>query len=142
MSALPGIVHRAGADALVIVTDAALAATPVVPRVAATLESGGISAEVFSGVHPNPSTADLATGADAAAALAAQAGRIILVAVGGGSAIDPAKGIALAAVNPQRGRGLDYRHEFSRPALPIVANTPRMPTGSDIREMLAAPEIA
>ncbi|HEY2126315.1 MAG TPA: iron-containing alcohol dehydrogenase [Streptosporangiaceae bacterium] len=131
ISALPGIVQRAGADAVVIVTDAALATTPVVPGVAATLESGGISAEVFSGVHPNPSTADLATGADAAAALAAQAGRIMLVAVGGGSAIDAAKGIALAAVNPQRGRGLDYRHEFSRPALPIVAVPTTAGTGAE-----------
>jgi alcohol dehydrogenase len=103
----------------------------VVPRVAATLESGGIRAEVFSGVHPNPSTADLATGADAAAALAAQAGRIMLVAVGGGSAIDAAKGIALAAVNPQRGRDLDYRHEFSPPGLPIVAVPTTAGTGAE-----------
>jgi hypothetical protein len=34
ISALPGIVQRAGADAAVIVTDVALAATPVVPRIA------------------------------------------------------------------------------------------------------------
>jgi alcohol dehydrogenase len=40
--------------------------------------------------------------------------------VGGGSSIDAAKGIALAAVNPQR-RDLDYRGDFAVPALPIVA---------------------
>ena len=47
--------------------------------------------------------------------------RIALVAVGGGSPIDAAKGIAIAAVNPERGRDLDYRREFAVPGLPIVA---------------------
>jgi alcohol dehydrogenase len=131
ISELPGIVQQAGVSAVVIVTDAALASTPVIPKVAGTLRSAGISADVFSGVHPNPSTADLAAGADAAAALAAQAGRIMLVAVGGGSAIDAAKGIGLAAVNPQRGRDLDYRHEFAQPALPIVAVPTTAGTGAE-----------
>jgi alcohol dehydrogenase len=131
ISALPGIVQRAGADAAVLVTDNALAATQVVSRVGDTLESGGITTVVFSGVHPNPSITDLAAGADTVAALAAQAGRIMLVAVGGGSAIDAAKGIALAAVNPERGRDLDYRREFSRPALPIVAVPTTAGTGAE-----------
>ena len=43
------------------------------------------------------------------------------MAVGGGSPIDAAKGIAIAAVNPQRGRDLDYRNDFAVAALPIVA---------------------
>src|SRR5208282_3113724 len=51
------------------------------------------------------------------------AARIALVAVGEGSLIDAAKGIAIAAVNPQRGRDLDYRGDFAVPALPIVAVT-------------------
>jgi alcohol dehydrogenase len=131
ISALPGIVQRAGAGAAVIVTDAALAATPVVPAVAAALEPGGITTAVFSGVHPNPSTADVAAGADAVEALAVEAGRVMLVAVGGGSVIDAAKGIALAAVNPERGRDLDYRREFSRPALPIAAVPTTAGTGAE-----------
>jgi alcohol dehydrogenase len=131
ISALPGIVQRAGAGAAVIVTDMALAATPVVPRIADTLEAGGITTVVFSGVHPNPSTDDLAAGADAVAALAPEAAQIMLVAVGGGSAIDAAKGIALAAVNPERGRDLDYGREFSWPALPIAAVPTTAGTGAE-----------
>jgi alcohol dehydrogenase len=53
------------------------------------------------------------------------------VAVGGGSPIDAAKGIALAAVNPQRGRDLDYRRQFSAPALPIVAVPTTAGTGAE-----------
>ena len=54
------------------------------------------------------------------------------MAVGGGSPIDAAKGIALAAVNPgARGRGLDYRNEFGVPALPIVAVPTTAGTGAE-----------
>jgi alcohol dehydrogenase len=119
---------------VVVVTDAALAATPVVATVLAVLEAAGIPATVFSGVHPNPTTGDLAAGADAVVAAGGgqPAGpRVALVAVGGGSPIDAAKGIALAAVNPQRGRDLDYRLPFSRPALPIVAVPTTAGTGAE-----------
>ncbi|MGO8957036.1 MAG: iron-containing alcohol dehydrogenase family protein [Streptosporangiaceae bacterium] len=123
---LPAIVQRAGSHAL-IVTDAALAATPVLPAVMAVLAAAGVPVTVFSGIHPNPTTADLAAGAAAMTG----AGKPVLVAVGGGSPIDAAKGIALAAVNPQRGRELDYRSDFASPALPIVAVPTTAGTGAE-----------
>jgi alcohol dehydrogenase len=126
ISKLPGIVGRTGGQALVI-TDAALAATPVISAVTEALSAARIPATVFSGVHPNPTTADLAAGAAAAARLAAP----VLVAVGGGSPMDAAKGIALAAVNPQRGRKLDYRSEFANSGLPIVAVPTTAGTGAE-----------
>jgi alcohol dehydrogenase len=128
---LPGIVRGTGRDAVVLVTDAALAATPVPAGVAGVLEEAGIAVTLFAGVHPNPTTGDVAAGADAVAAAPAPAARIALVAVGGGSPIDAAKGIALAAVNPQRGRDLDYRGAFARPALPIVAVPTTAGTGAE-----------
>jgi alcohol dehydrogenase len=127
---LPGIVRAAGAGAVVVVTDAALAATPVVTTVTDVLQADGIRVLVFSGVHPNPTTDDLAAGAEAVAA-ASGAGRIALVALGGGSPIDAAKGIALAAVNPQRGRDLAYSSDFATPALPIVAIPTTAGTGAE-----------
>ncbi len=104
---LPGIARGLGSQAVVVVTDAALAATPVVARVTGEVEAAGMPVTVFSGVHPNPTTGDVAAGADAVAAGRPGGSRMVLVAVGGGSPIDAAKGIALAAVNPQRGRDLD-----------------------------------
>ena len=53
------------------------------------------------------------------------------MAVGGGSPIDAAKGIALAAVNPERGRALDYRSAFAAAALPIVAVPTTAGTGAE-----------
>jgi alcohol dehydrogenase len=133
---LPGIVRGLGGAAVVVVTDAALAATPVLASVVGVLEAAGLPVTVFSGVHPNPTTGDLAAGAQTAAAARAGAARpdeagVVLVAVGGGSPIDAAKGIALAAVNPQRGRDLDYRREFARPGLPIVAVPTTAGTGAE-----------
>ncbi len=171
---LPAVVRATGAGRAVVVTDAALAATPVIAAVMAVLTDAGIPSRLFAGVHPNPTTDDLAAGAAAVAQAAAEATasasaaaeaaavtatlkasaplvapprppasldaralpgplappdavaapsapRIALVAVGGGSPIDAAKGIAIAAVNPQRGRDLDGRRGFAVPALPIVA---------------------
>ena len=57
---MPGLVAAAGGDAALLVTDAALAATPVIPAVRATLAAAGLPVSVFSGVHPNPTTADIA----------------------------------------------------------------------------------
>jgi alcohol dehydrogenase len=130
-SELPGAVRGTGSAAAVIVTDPALAGTPVVARVRDALATGGMTTGVFAGVRPNPSTDDVAAGADVVAELAAEAGPVAVVAVGGGSAIDAAKGIALAAVNPQRGRDLDYRRDFARPALPIVAVPTTAGTGAE-----------
>jgi alcohol dehydrogenase class IV len=142
---LPGIVRAAGADTAVVVTDAGLAATPVVSAVTGVLSAAGLVVTVFSGVHPNPTTDDVAAGAEAVVAARAAreagkareageargSGRVMLVAVGGGSPIDAAKGIALAAVNPQRGRDLDYRGDFRVPALPIVAVPTTAGTGAE-----------
>jgi len=131
IDAVAGIVHGTGCQAAVIVTDQGLASTAIVASVASLLAASGITATVFSGVQANPTTGDVAAGADQVAAVAAEAGRPAVVAVGGGSSIDAAKGIALAAVNPERGRDLDYRRTFAEPALPLVAVPTTAGTGTE-----------
>jgi alcohol dehydrogenase len=128
---LPGLLAGTGSDVTVVVTDAALAATPVVASITDVLAAAGTPVTVFSGVHPNPTTGDVAAGADAVAAAGRAGARVALVAVGGGSPIDAAKGIALAAVNPQRGRDLDYRGQFEHRALPLVAIPTTAGTGAE-----------
>jgi alcohol dehydrogenase len=128
---LPAAVRGTGCSAAVIVTDPVLAGTPVVARVRDALAAEGMTTRLFAEVRPNPSTDDVAAGADVVAELVAEAGRAAVVAVGGGSPIDAAKGIALAAVNQQRGRDLDYRNDFACPALPIVAVPTTAGTGAE-----------
>lgn len=126
---LPALVRAVGGASAVVITDAALAATHVVAAVTGELAAAGLPATVFSGVYPNPTTQNIADGA--AAVSAAGPSQVVLVAVGGGSPIDAAKGIALAAVNPQRGRQLDYRGEFTAPALPIITVPTTAGTGAE-----------
>jgi alcohol dehydrogenase len=123
-------VSATGGTEAVIVTDAGMLATPVIDAVQAELGAAGIPLTVFSGAHANPTTDDLAAGADTVADLTS-ASRAVLVAVGGGSSIDAPKGIALAAVNPQRGRALDYRSDFATPGVPIVAVPTTAGTGAE-----------
>ena len=70
---LPGIVLAAGADQVIVVTEEALATAPVIETVMTVLADAGLPARLFAGVHPVPTPADLASGADAVAEAAADA---------------------------------------------------------------------
>ena len=83
---------------------------------------------VYGGVTPNPTTTCVDEGSDLAMTIHAGA----IVAVGGGSSMDAAKGISLGAVNPQRGIGLDYTSTFPYPALPIIAIPTTAGTGAEV----------
>src|SRR5262249_4080180 len=124
------VLGATGCAKAVIVTDAGLAATPVVAAVTAAADDASVPVTIFSGVHANPPPDDLAPGADVVTGCA-EPGVAALLAAGGGSSIDAAKGIALAAVNSQRGRELDYRSEFAVRALPIVAIPTTAGTGAE-----------
>ena len=67
---LPEAVAGTGAPLAVVVTDAGLAATGLPDRISGLLSAAGLPATVFDGVHANPTTGDLAAGADAVRAAA------------------------------------------------------------------------
>src|ERR1700683_1306509 len=126
---LPGILGGTGSDGAVVVTDAGLAATPIVARVTSVLDAAGIPVTLFSGVQPNPTTGDLAAGADAVAETGPARARVALVAGGGraapgagrgggggGPPIAAARGMPPAPETPQGARELDSRSQFARRA--------------------------
>jgi alcohol dehydrogenase len=123
-----GIVATLGASTALIVTDPFLAASPIVAAVRESLESSGLDVHVYGAVTANPTTVNVDEGSDLAASVSADA----IVAVGGGSSLDAAKGIALGAVNPERGVALDYSTPFSQAALPIVAIPTTAGTGAEV----------
>lgn len=122
------ITAESGVTHALIVTDPFLAASPVVAAVRLSLETAGLTVTVYGGVTPNPTTTCVDEGSDLAALVGADG----IVAVGGGSSMDAAKGIALGARNAQRGIDLDCRSTFTQPALPIVAVPTTAGTGAEV----------
>ncbi|RFA12858.1 methanol dehydrogenase [Subtercola boreus] len=128
VSEVGAVTAATGASSALIVTDAFLAASPVVAAVRDSLEAAGIAVTVYGGVTPNPTTTCVDEGSDVARDANVEA----LVAVGGGSSMDAAKGISLGAVNANRGIDLDYRNEFTNEALPIIAVPTTAGTGAEV----------
>ena len=81
-----------------VVTDKSLAECGVINKVTDVLEKAGIPFEVYSEVKPNPTIKNVLDGVEACK----NAGADVIVAVGGGSSIDTAKGISIVMTNPDR----------------------------------------
>ncbi|GAB3364488.1 iron-containing alcohol dehydrogenase family protein [Amycolatopsis echigonensis] len=131
---LPRLVRTTGARKAVLVSDRGLAATPLPERAVQLLRQDGLAVEVFSEVHPNPTTDDVDAGGAFVRAAEAQA----VISLGGGSALDAAKAIALAAVNDRPAAELSWSTEASAdlvPALPIVAIPTTSGTGSECNDL-------
>lgn len=99
----------------------------VLERVETALQRQEITYAVYDGVVPNPGFQEVEAGAAAAKAMQAQ----FVIAVGGGSVIDCAKGIAFAACN--EGFLGDYikGRERGGNALPVAAIPTTCGTGSE-----------
>jgi alcohol dehydrogenase len=110
-----------------LVADPGLCATDHVARAQRVLEDAGIAVSAFHAFDANPDSAMVAAGAAAARAHEADA----LVALGGGSSLDCAKGIAFVVTNG--GTMADYRGygKATQPLLPMIGVPTTAGTGSD-----------
>ena len=99
--------------------------------VLASLEQGGFEVAIFDGIQPDPSDKNIAAGVAAVQTHGAE----LIVAVGGGSVMDAAKVIALAA---QHGLGLaDWMgiENIPAPGLPLVCIPTTAGTGSEVTKV-------
>ena len=83
---------------VLVVTDKSLYECGVTGKVTAVLDEAGIEYEVYSDVKPNPTVTNVKNGI----AKCRECGADVIVAVGGGSAMDTAKGISIVMTNPDR----------------------------------------
>jgi alcohol dehydrogenase class IV len=126
-------VGQLGATRVLVVTDAGVAATGTPERVADSLRRYGMQAQVFTGVHVEPTDESIG----AAIAHARSTGPWdAFVAVGGGSAIDTAKAVNLLTTCD--GELMDYVNAPvgggkapDRPLKPLVAVPTTAGTGSE-----------
>ncbi len=126
---LPG--HLPGLRrALVVTGRAAMKKAGVTDRLCALLDSSGIAHAVFDDLSAEPEHTEIEAAGERARALGAD----VIIGCGGGSAMDAAKAVAVAATHP--GPIMDYIVNGPRPitgaALPIAAVSSTSGTGSHV----------
>ena len=102
-----------------VVTDKALFEVGVTKKVTEVLDGAGIEYEIYSDVKPNPTIKNVLDGVEKCKASKADC----LIAVGGGSSIDTAKGIGILMTNPERSDvvSLNGASNTKNRCMPIIA---------------------
>ena len=118
-----------GASKILLVTDAGIVAAGHATNVQASLQAAGLSVTLFDQVRENPTTRCV----DNCVAVAESAGVDALIGLGGGSAMDTAKGCNFILTNG--GRMQDYRGvgKATKPMLPFIAIPTTAGTGSEMQ---------
>lgn len=94
---LPEVIGRLGGKKALVVTDKGLIQFGVAGKVTEVLDAHGLAYEIFSEVKPNPTVTNVKDGIEAFK----KAGADYIIAIGGGSAMDTAKGIGIVINNPE-----------------------------------------
>ena len=87
-----------GFNKVLVVTDQTLLDCGVAGKVISVLEDAGIAYDVYADVKPNPTVKNVQDGVNKCR----ETGADVIVTVGGGSAMDTAKGISIIMTNPDR----------------------------------------
>ena len=119
-------IKKRGFNKVFVVTDKALFEVGVTKKVTEILDKARIDYTVYSDVKPNPTIKNVTDGVQKCREFGAD----VIVAVGGGSSIDTAKGISIVMTNPDRSdivslNGLSNTVNKGMPliALPTTAGT-------------------
>ena len=132
-----GARHRVGFYALnmqarrvLVVTDPGVTAAGWLAELIENLDESGIPSVVFNAVTPNPKDTEVMAGA----ARYRDEGCDVIVALGGGSVIDCAKGIGIVSANG--GSILDYEgvDRIPRPGPPLICIPTTAGTSADISQ--------
>ena len=126
---LGGLAAELGAGRVLVVTDPGIAAAGILARAVESLAAAGLEHAVFDGVEKNPRSRNVEAGSRFAGELPRPPD--FVVALGGGSAMDCAKGINFLLTNG--GRIEDYRGDgkAKKPLLPAIGVPTTAGTGSE-----------
>ena len=124
---LPHELRGLHASRALVVTDRVLRDTRVIQDLLDSLENESIAATVFSDVQPDPTDRNVISGLECLRNCGAGA----IVAIGGGSVIDAAKIIGVAATNPQPLPTFQGYGKIPVAGLPLIAVPTTAGTGSE-----------
>ena len=116
---LSGEIKKRDFKKVFLVSDKALVEAGVTKKIEEVLEKANIPYVLYSDIKPNPSIKNVLDGVDACK----KSGADVIVAVGGGSSIDTAKGISIVMTNPDRAdiRSLNGASNTVNRGMPIIA---------------------
>ena len=122
--------RKLGGSRVLVISDPGVAAAGWTEDVVANLEAEGLLVTRFCGVSPNPRDTEVTTGAE----LFREAGCDLIVAVGGGSVMDCAKGIGIVAANG--GSILDFEgvDRVPAPMAPLICIPTTGGTSADVSQ--------
>ena len=117
---------RFGKKTMLVCGKGSLRKSGVLDIIVSSLEKAGVSCAVYDRVGSDPTTSDV----DEGAAFAKENGCDVIVAAGGGSPLDAAKGIGMLLTNG--GKVTDYEKTApEKESLPIIAIPTTAGTGSE-----------
>lgn len=128
LSALGGELARLNADSILIVTDSGVVKAGIIARVEEVLHANAISFSCFDKVVADPPF-DLV---DDALALLRQSGAKAVIGIGGGSALDIAKVVSIAATNDGPIAELFGIDLVKKPGIPLILVPTTAGTGSEV----------
>lgn len=122
--------RRLGGKKVFLVSDQGLFQAGWVDRVMKSLQAAGLAFVYFDQVTPNPKDYEI----EAGAAEYAAAGADVIVGLGGGSAMDAAKGIAILVSNGASIHDYQGTDRIHQPLPPLVLCPTTCGTGSDVSQ--------
>jgi alcohol dehydrogenase class IV len=126
-------VRKFGFGSAFVVLDPGLKKGGFVEHVVASLDAVSIPYSIFTKVEQNPFDIDMEQGAHKFAANPRDA----VIGIGGGSAMDTAKGIALLATNGGRIREYDGTDRVAKNSQPLICVPTTAGTGSEVTANIA-----
>ena len=116
---LAGEIQKRGFKKVFLVSDKSLVEAGVTAKVEEVLNKANIPYDLYDEIKPNPTIKNVTDGVEACR----NSGADLIVAVGGGSSIDTAKGISIVMTNPDRAdiRSLNGASDTANRGMPIIA---------------------
>ena len=127
---LPEVLSRMGVKKALVTSDKGLIKVGTTKMVTDVLDEMGFPYEIYSEIKPNPTVTNVKQGVEAFKA----SGADCIIAIGGGSSMDTAKGIGIVANNPEFSDivSLEGCAPTKNKSVPIIALPTTAGTGAEV----------
>jgi len=127
---LPAVLNRMGLTRALVCSDKGLIKVGTTRMVTDVLDEAGFPYEIYSEIKPNPTVTNVQEGV----AAFKKSGADVIIAIGGGSSMDTAKGIGIVANNPEFADvvSLEGCAPTKHKSVPIIALPTTAGTGAEV----------